>query len=103
MADAADSKSAEGNLVRVRLSPRALYRTMTYTPYFSIRRKGFYPGCAPFVPPLLPSGKRAYPVPSREVAHASFAVGYGTAYMGGDPDPALSLSPAGGEVPMTSR
>ena len=26
MADAADSKSAEGNLVRVRLSPRALYR-----------------------------------------------------------------------------
>jgi hypothetical protein len=27
MADAADSKSAEGNLVRVRLSPRALFTT----------------------------------------------------------------------------
>ena len=76
---------------------------MTYAPDLSIRGKGFYPGCAPIVPPLLPPGKRAYPVPSQEVLHASFAVGYGPADMGGDPDTALSLSYTGGERPLTPR
>ena len=75
MADAADSKSAEGNLVRVRLSPRALYRTMTYAPHLSIRRKGLYPGCAPIAPTVLPPGKRAYPVPSQEVLSCELCCG----------------------------
>ena len=50
MADAADSKSAEGNLVRVRLSPRALrYRNdlASYHPTLRIARTF---DCAPVVP-----------------------------------------------------
>jgi hypothetical protein len=37
MADAADSKSAEGNLVRVRLSPRALSFTSLRTEFLEVR------------------------------------------------------------------